>query len=55
MPDYEKMYHIMLDAAERAIHALEHCDPEIGVRAAAHILAAGELAAEELYIAEAAD
>ncbi len=47
MVDYEKLYHLMVDATENAIEALEKGDPE----KARQILIAAELEAEEQYIA----
>ncbi len=47
MPDYQKMYHILCDAAARALDAL----PEtVSEEAARFILQQGLLEAEELYI-----
>lgn len=46
MADYQKLYHLMVDAAERAIDALEHHDSETAKR----ILIAAEMNAEEAYI-----
>ena len=47
MPDYEKLYHLMVNASEDALSALEAGEPE----KAREILLAAEIRAEELYIA----
>lgn len=44
--DYRKLYLVMVDAAERAIEAIDGGDP----LAAKKLLIAGEQRAEELYI-----
>lgn len=44
--DYSVLYHIMLDASERAIEAIENGD----YSAAKAILIAAELRAEELFV-----
>lgn len=46
MPDYQKPYHILLDAAERAIAQLD----ALNVGAARDILIQGERDAEEAYL-----
>ena len=46
MVDYEKLYCLMVDAAERAIAAIEQQSYD----AARRILIAAEQSAEELYI-----
>lgn len=46
MPDYEKLYHLMVNAAEDAIEALE-----VGnVWDAKHLLIEAEREAEECYV-----
>ena len=47
MPDYEKLYHIMVNASEEALRALEAGN----VTWARVALIAAEQKAEELYIA----
>ena len=49
MPDYEKLYHIMVNASEEALRALESGN----VLWAKVALTAAEREAEELYIASA--
>lgn len=46
MVDYEKMYHLMVDASERAIEAIERQSYD----AARSILINAEQSAEELYL-----
>ena len=46
MPDYKKLYHIMVGAAEDALAALE----KVNVGDAKEILLAAEQRAEELYV-----
>ena len=46
MTDYQKPYHILLDAAERAIEQLD----AVNVGAAKAILIQGEQDAEEAYV-----
>ena len=46
MPDYEKLYHLMVGAAEDALSALEAGN----AREAAAVLIAAEQQAEEAYI-----
>jgi len=48
MPDYEAMYHLMVNASEDALVALEEGAPE----RARMILIEAELRAEEAYIRE---
>lgn len=48
MPDYEAMYHLMVNASEDALDALEKGQPE----QARKILIEAELSAEEEYIRE---
>ncbi len=49
MTDYQKMYVVMLDAAERAIEFIERGQPQF----AAEVLKDAERRAEELYIKSA--
>ena len=49
MVDYEKLYHLMVDAAELALEALENEDPQ----RARQILITAEQEAEERYISSA--
>ena len=46
MPDYQKMYVVMLDAAERAIAFIEQGQPQF----ASEVLIVAERRAEEIYI-----
>lgn len=46
--DYKKLYHMMIDAAEKAIEAIEAGDP---IKAKALLIGA-EQQAEEIYIEE---
>lgn len=46
MVDYSVLYHIMLDASERAIEAIENGD----YSTAKSVLIAAELRAEELFV-----
>ena len=46
MVDYEKLYHLMVDASERAIEAIERQNYD----AARDILITAEQSAEELYV-----
>ncbi|MBR2366064.1 MAG: hypothetical protein IKA78_02720 [Oscillospiraceae bacterium] len=46
MPDYEKLYHLMMNASEDALAALESGDPA----RAREILIFAERRAEELYL-----
>ena len=46
MSDYQKPYHILLDAAERAIQQLD----AVNVGAAREILGRGEQEAEKAYV-----
>ena len=48
MPDYEKLYHMMVNASEDALAALEAGDPGKARR----ILIDAELRAEERYLEE---
>ncbi|MDO4845640.1 MAG: hypothetical protein Q3977_03410 [Oscillospiraceae bacterium] len=48
MPDYEKLYHLMVNASEDALAALEAGHPA----QAREILIAAELHAEEAYLSE---
>ncbi|MBR2977359.1 MAG: hypothetical protein IKC50_03685 [Oscillospiraceae bacterium] len=48
MPDYEKLYHLMLNASEDALAALEAGDPT----RARDILIFAERRAEECYLEE---
>ena len=49
MTDYQKMYVVMLDAAERAIEYLKQEQPQ----SAAEVLIDAERRAEEIYIESA--
>jgi len=51
MPDYAKLYHMMVNASEDAIAAIDKGNP----RKARAILIAAELAAEELYLRQTED
>ena len=44
--DYEKLYHIMIQASEKAIEAIENGEPQ----KAKSLLIDAELSAEEIYI-----
>ncbi|MBR2365728.1 MAG: hypothetical protein IKM36_06735 [Oscillospiraceae bacterium] len=46
MPDYQQMYRILLDAAERALSQLEQGKPQT----ASEILIEAERRAEEIYL-----
>ncbi|MBR2897265.1 MAG: hypothetical protein IKC04_05210 [Oscillospiraceae bacterium] len=48
MPDYELLYHLMVNASEDALRAMEAGDYAL----AREILIAAELAAEERYLNE---
>ena len=46
--DYKKLYHLLMDASEKAIEAIDNGEPQ----KAKALLIEAELSAEDLYIAQ---